>query len=259
MTNAPGTWLRCPVRSTCRVASLAVGVLGACLSAAPASAAPDEKLKLRVSGYGDLQFAYHDYGSNGTLNKGAPADNRLTFDTTRFAAKIEGFYLPYDVEFEAEVEFEHGGAGAAMELEYEESGEFEPEVEKGGEVQLEEFYLKKVVTPSLTMAAGRIKVAFGLLPLYTTPLDYLAVRRSETESTIVPESWNEVGLEAVHESDDWRLYAQAVNGLDSTGFSSRNWVGSGQQGRFEEIRASDLAGVLQLLHDAELLGRHRHE
>lgn len=210
-----------------------------------ARAATPEKLKLRLTGYGDMQFAYRDYGPNGTLKNGAQKDSRLVFDATRFSAKLEGFYLPYDVEFEAELEFEHGGTGAAMELEYEEAGEFENEVEKGGEVLLEEFYLKKVVTPELIMSAGRIKVAFGLLSLYPTPMDYLAVRRSETETTIIPESWNEMGLEAVFENEDLRIYAQVVNGLDSTGFSSQYWIGSGHQSRFEEVRATDLAGVLR--------------
>jgi hypothetical protein len=205
---------------------------------------PDD-LKIRTSGFGDMRFSYYDYGANSNLTRGAAADSRADFDSTRFSAKIEGFYIPHNIEFEAEVEFEHGGTGAAKELEYDESGEFENEVEKGGEVFLEEFYLKKIWASSLSAAVGRIKVAFGQLSLNSLPTDYLAVRRPETESKVIPESWNEMGIELVHDGENVRFHVQAVNGLDSSGFSSQSWVASGHQGKFEEVKATDLAGVIR--------------
>ena len=52
------------------------------------------------------------------------------------------------LEFEAEVELEHGGTGTSLELDYEEFGEFEQEVSKGGEVALEE-----IKAPQLPPAA----------------------------------------------------------------------------------------------------------
>jgi hypothetical protein len=210
-----------------------------------ASAISPEDLKLRPSGFGDMRFSYYDFGPNNNLTGGAAADSRTDFDATRFSAKIEGFYIPHNIEFEAEVEFEHGGTGAAKELEFDESGEFENEVEKGGEVFLEEFYLKKVMTSSFSAAVGRIKVAFGQLSLNSKPTDYLAVRRPETEAQVIPESWNEMGVEIVHEQELARFYVQVVNGLDSSGFSSQSWIASGHQGKFEEVKATELAGVLR--------------
>lgn len=228
--------------------SLAAPALAAaCLAGLLASeASAQEKLKTKLSGYGDMQAAYYDHGRNRTLKNGAAKDARATFDTTRFVARLEGFYLPYDVEFEAEVEIEHGGSGGAMELEYEESGEFEAEIEKGGEVQLEEFYIKKAIGTELLLTVGRQPVAVGLVSRYQSPLAYLGVRRSEAETHIIPESWTEIGFGAAYDGGMVKAEAQVVNGLDSTGFNSEFWVSTGHQGRFEEISATDMAGVARL-------------
>ena len=55
------------------------------------------------------------------------------------------FVLAFDYKFNskwilgAEIEFESGGTGTAFELENTENGEYETEVEKGGEVAIEQF------------------------------------------------------------------------------------------------------------------------
>ena len=211
----------------------------------PSLAPASERLKTKWTGYGDMRLSYYDYGSNGTLKGGAPKDARVDLDATRFVTKLEGFYLPHGVEFEAEVEFEHGGTGVEKSLEYEEAGEYETEVSHGGEIYLEEFYLKKYIRADLVAAVGRIKVGVGLLPLYSLPTDYLAVARSESEIHLIPESWNEMGAELKADLGSVTILAQLVNGLDSTGFSSQYWVASGHQQRFEAIAASDPAGVLR--------------
>ena len=80
-----------------------------------------------MGGYGDLQFAYYNHGLNQNREGGAQKDSRLTFDTTRLVLELEAGLPEYGLEAEMEVEFEHGGTGSAMELEYEEFGEFEQE------------------------------------------------------------------------------------------------------------------------------------
>lgn len=204
-----------------------------------------ENLKTKLTGYGDLKAAYYDYGSNSTLKNGSPKDSRVGLDATRFVTKLEGFFLPHAVEFEAEIEFEHGGTGAAKSLEYEESGEYETEVSHGGEIFLEEFYLKKFLSADLVAAVGRIKVGVGLTSQYSLPTDYLAVSRAEAEVHLVPESWTELGAEMRADLGQVRILGQIVNGLDSTGFSSQYWVASGHQQRFEEISGTDPAAVVR--------------
>ena len=60
---------------------------------------------------------------------------------------IPRFVLALDYKFNskwilgAEIEFESGGTGTAYELENTENGEYETEVEKGGEVAIEQFHI----------------------------------------------------------------------------------------------------------------------
>lgn len=200
---------------------------------------------LRFQGYGDLQLALHDFGADQNRQGGAQRDLRLEFDTTRFVLELI-VALPLDIEVETEIEFEHGGTGAAMELEYEEFGEFETEVEKGGEVLLEELFLTRTFADQLALKVGRFYVAIGQLTPHHRPIDYLAVSRSEAETTVLPAVWDEIGVQLSAWWPWLRATAQIVNGLDSTGFSSQRWVASGHQRRFELVRATDLAFVGRL-------------
>ncbi|HRE91474.1 MAG TPA: hypothetical protein PK095_20315, partial [Myxococcota bacterium] len=199
--------------------------------------------ELGISGYGDLQFAWHDHEPNQNRPGGARKDSRATFDTARFVLELEG-HAPHGFEFEAELEIEHRGVGAAMELEYEEFGEFEQEVELGGEVVLEELYLAKEFGP-LELKLGRFYVGVGLMAEITRPTAYLASVRPESETTVLPGVWDEVGLAAELELGCVELTAQVISGLDSTGFSSQGWIATGHQSRFELVSASDLAFVLR--------------
>jgi hypothetical protein len=199
--------------------------------------------KLELEGYGELQFSWLDFGPNQNREGGSRDDSRLVFEQTRFVLELEG-EMPYEIEFGAEIEFEHGGTGAALELEYEEFGEYEQEVEKGGEVVVEELYLaKSFADDAFWVRAGRFYVAMGLLSELYEPTEYLAAGRPESEQTVIPGVWDELGLEVGSQLGPVEITAQVVNGLDSTGFSSQFWVASGHQRRFELVRATDLAGV----------------
>lgn len=221
--------------------ALVVSTLGL---GANASARPTRRgWDLELSGYGDLHFAWHDHEPNQNRPGGARRDSRLTFDTARFVLELEG-HAAYGFEFEAELEIEHRGVGAAMELEYEEFGEFEQEIEIGGEVVLEELYLARAFGP-LELKLGRFYLALGLMTGITRPTDYLASVRPESETTVLPGVWDEMGLSAELELGCVELTAQVVSGLDSTGFSSQGWIATGHQRRFELVSASDLAFVLR--------------
>lgn len=213
---------------------------------APAAASePPAAPAVALHGYADLHFSYLDHGPDQTRPGGARADDRLEFDTTRLALELEADFGA-GVEAEMEIEIEHGGTGAALELEYEEFGEYETEVEAGGEVIVEELYLAKEFGDWLEVKLGRFYVAVGLLSSYYRPTDYLAADRPESESTVLPAVWDEMGV-AVELDHAWgELTLQVISGLDSTGFSSQRWVASGHQRRFEQVRATDLAFVGRL-------------
>jgi hypothetical protein len=203
--------------------------------------------RLELGGYGELGLAYYGYGPDQNRPGGSLHDRRLELDATRFVAAVEG-KMPGGFEFEVELEIEHGGTGAAKEIEYEEFGEFETEIEKGGEVQLEEFYVKRS-WGRYQLGAGRFYLALGHLHAHYRPTDYLGAQRSEAETTIFPGQWDEMGVMFTVSLPRVVVTAQLVNGLDSSGFSSRAWVASGHQGRFETIRASNVAGVVRAQFD----------
>jgi len=200
--------------------------------------------KLKFSGYGDLVFSYHDYGADPKASsRGSKKDKRLVFDTKRFVLELEQ-NLTRGFRFEAELEVEHGGTGSALELEYEEAGEYEIEVEKGGEVQFEKLFVEKQYDAG-RIRIGRFPVAFGMLPMYHDPFDYLGSVRAESEEHLIPSGWSEIGFEYMAQGYRQMMHAQVLNGLDSTGFSSPYFISQGQQRMFETNKASDPAFVLR--------------
>ncbi|MBQ0069346.1 MAG: hypothetical protein KBT09_06280, partial [Bacteroidales bacterium] len=71
----------------------------------------------------------------------------------------------------SELEFEHGGNETAVEIEAEESGEYEAETEKGGEVALEQFWLNKAfLGGKFNVKAGEIIVPVGYANAHHEPL-----------------------------------------------------------------------------------------
>ena len=98
--------------------------------------------KYRVGGYGEILAQFKNYGIN-RFNGTAQGNS----DFKRNTISIPRFVLAGDYKFNKhwmlgmEVEFEAGGTGTAYEIENTENGEYETEVEKGGEVALEQFHI----------------------------------------------------------------------------------------------------------------------
>ena len=145
----------------------------------------DSPFELSWSGYADILFSWFDHGPNQNRPGGSESDSRLELDLARFILELEG-EMPAGLGFEAEIEFEHGGTGAAFEVEYEEFGEFEQEVEQGGEVFIEELYLRKNFGDWGKLKVGRFYIGYGLLSQLYKPSGYLAARRPESETMIIP-------------------------------------------------------------------------
>lgn len=107
-------------------------------------------------------------------------------------------YLGYDFgkgwSVGSEIEFEHGGSGSAIEYEADEAIEFEHETEKGGEVELEQFWLQKSFSKAFNIRAGHIVVPFGLVNAHHEPLNFFTVYRPEGENTILPSTWHQTGI-----------------------------------------------------------------
>ena len=113
----------------------------------------------------------------------------------------------------SEIEFEHGGAGTAVEIEAEESGEYEAETEKGGEVNIEQVWINKsFASGRFNICAGEIIVPVGYTNAYHEPMNFFTCYRPEGENTILPCTWHQVGVSLWGKVGDWRYEARCHRG-----------------------------------------------
>ncbi len=192
--------------------------------------------RFTLSGYGVVNY-YH-YGKYDTdLNIKDKVDaERLNL--------YFGYIFTDKIRLKTEIEFEHGGTGSTIELDtQEEFGEYEQEVESGGEVKLEQIHIDFQIKPYLNIRAGRMKLHFNLAQNLDRPVSYFTTHRQEMENEILPLGWYESGLQFYGTFWKQKLIYEVsfTNGLDATGFSSRGWIKDGYQSRFELSVAQSIA------------------
>lgn len=193
----------------------------------------DEYEKFRFGGYGEMAASYLDYGVNRFTPNGAAKDNRGTISIPRFILALDYKFSSTWI-LGAEIEFEHGGTGVAREIDWvKEGGEYEMEVEKGGEVALEQFHITKLIHRAFNLRAGHIIVPVGLTNAYHEPINFFGVYRPEGETTILPSTWHENGISFFGEVGAFDYEVQMIAGLDPLGFGKTQWIASGQQKMYE--------------------------
>lgn len=190
-------------------------------------------------------FTARQYDTFKTVQNLNPYTKREV-DPTEFS--LEGkLYLTNSSAIEFEVEFEHGGAGSAMEFDnFEEFGEFETEIERGGEVVLHEIYYEKYFDNKVELKAGKAPLFISLGSILTNPKSRLAVNASDAELRMLPEGWTELGVQIEKRFGPIKIGAGIVNGLDSEFYNSPTWIGNGYQRRFESTNTDDVAGLLNI-------------
>lgn len=204
--------------------------------------------RLSLGGYGEVAFTrnfYSDSYLRYTDPESAKGKIHGRFDIPHFV-----IFLGYDFgngwSMNSEIEFEHGGTESAVEIETEEAGEYESEVERGGEVCLEQFYLQKTFMPQLSVRAGMMVVPVGGTNTHHLPTEYFGVYRPEGENTIMPCTWHEVGLSILGRIGDWKYEAMLLPGLDSDRFGSQGWIHDGAGSPYEFKIANRYAGALRV-------------
>lgn len=223
---------------------------GACNAAAHQSndsvAAPRRSAlsRLSVGGYGEVAYTRNFYSDNVNRYSHA-ADYRNAPSHGRFDIPHVVLMLGYDFgrgwTMGSEIEFEHGGVESAAEIEAEEVGEFEQEVERGGEVALEQFWIDKKFMPQLHVRAGHMVVPLGETNAHHLPTEFFTVYRPEGEYEIMPCTWHQTGISLWGRAGAWRYEALFLPGLNSLNFSKDRWINGGAASAFEFTPANKYA------------------
>lgn len=152
--------------------------------------------QFRLGGYGEMVGKFMDYGKNrfsGT-SYGNSRENRNTISIPRFVLALD-YKFNSKWQLGAEIEIESGGVGLEKELESSENGEYETDMEQGGEVAIEQFHITRLITPAFNLRAGHLIIPIGLTNAHHEPIHFFGTSRPEGETVIIPSTWHETGLE----------------------------------------------------------------
>jgi hypothetical protein len=159
-------------------------------------------------------------------------------------------FFSYDLgqgwKISSEIEFEHGGSGSTYEIEYTEAGEYETEIEKGGEVAIEQFWVEKSWADYANVRLGHIIVPIGITNQHHMPTEFFSVLRPEEEAAILPCTWHETGISLWGRTARWRYEALFIAGLDAERFNDVNWIQGGSASPYEFKIANKYAGAFRV-------------
>ena len=192
--------------------------------------------RLSIGGYGEVALS-RNFHSDNIYRYSKASQYKNDPSHGRFDIPHAVIYLGYDFgkgwTMGTEIEFEHTGTGSAVEQEFEEAGEWEQEVEKGGEVELEQFWIQKSFSKAANLRIGHIVVPVGLNNAKHEPLNFFTVYRPEGENTILPSTWHDTGISFWGRYGDFKYEMMVVAGLDAFQFNRENWVKKGAGSAFE--------------------------
>lgn len=207
------------------------------------------KSRLTIGGYGEAVYSHHFYSDNvfryshADRYKDAPGYGRVDIP---HAVIMLGYDFGRGWSVWTEIEFEHGGVEAAVEKETEETGEFEQEIERGGEVALEQFWVQKSFGKHLNIRAGHIVVPVGMTNNNHTPNMFFGVYRPEGENTIMPCTWHETGVSVWGRAGAFRYEVQLLPSLNSNLFNDAGWVHNGSASPYEFRPANGISSAARV-------------
>ena len=223
---------------------------GATRQATKTDKVTDALSRLHIGGYGEAVMTRNFYSQS--FNRYKAPENYANdkshgcFDLPHVCLNL-GYDFGKGWTMGSEIEFEHGGNGTAVEIEAEEAGEYEAEVEKGGEVNIEQFWVNKAFAGGkFNIKAGEIIVPVGYSNAYHEPNQFFTVYRPEGEATIMPNTWHQVGLSLWGRLKEWRYEAQFLSGLNSESFTAESFVHYGATSPYEFKVANNYAGAVRI-------------
>lgn len=215
----------------------------------PAAQPVVRKPRLQIGGYGEAVYSYNFYSDHyrrySRVTEHASDKGHGRFDLPHVV-----IWLGYDFgrgwSMGTEIEFEHGGTESAVEIEAEEGGEYESEVERGGEVALEQFWIQKTFRPWANIRVGHMVVPVGGTNNSHMPVDFFGVYRPVGDNTVLPCTWHETGISFWGRAGQWRYEAMLVPGLDSDRFGTEGWIHDGAGSPYEFKIGNSVAGAARV-------------
>lgn len=205
--------------------------------------------RLTIGGYGEAVMSRMFYSDNYKRYTNADLyrndDGYGRFDLPHMVINL-GYKFGKGWSMGAEIEFEHGGVESAVEIEEEETGEYETETERGGEVALEQFWIQKSWSRALNLRMGHIIVPVGATNQHHLPTEFFTVLRPEGESSILPCTWHQTGVSLWGRTPEWRYELQFLAGLEADLFGAKNWVAGGSASPYEFDIANKYAVAARL-------------
>ena len=191
--------------------------------------------RFTIGGYGEAVYSHNFYSDNYLRYQGQNVEKYQNQQHARFDLPHVVLFLGYDFgkgwTLGTEIEFEHGGTESAIEIETEEGGEYESEIERGGEVALEQFWIQKSFCPELNLRMGHIIIPVGATNQHHMPTEFFGV---------------ETGISLWGQAGDWRYEAILVPGLDSDRFGRQNWIKDGAGSPYEFKIGNNIAGAFRI-------------
>lgn len=208
-----------------------------------------ENKGFKLGGYAEVVFGKHFYSDNW---KRYSHPESYKDDGSFSRVDIPHFTLTMENDFGngwrmgSEIEFEHGGIGAAVEIEEEETGEYESEIEKGGEVNLEEMWIEKSFSKKLNLRMGHVVVPVGAINADHDPTRFFENYRPEGQATLFPCTWHQTGVSLWGYLGHWKYTFQLLPGLDAFMFDDAKWIHKGATSPFEFKIANGLASAFRI-------------
>ena len=205
--------------------------------------------RLTIGGYGEAVMSRNFYSDH--FNRYIEPDKYKDYKGNgQFDLPHVVVMLGYDFgrgwSMGTEIEFEHGGTESAVEIDADESGEYEAEVERGGEVALEQFWINKEFFPLLNLRMGEIIVPIGMTNARHLPTQFFTCYRNEGEMQLFPCTWHQLGVELWGKNDYIGYQAMFLAGLDAERFSAPYFVHYGVTSPYEFKIANSYAGAVRV-------------
>ncbi len=206
--------------------------------------------RLTVGGYGEAVMSRNFYSQNFNRYR-----DPLTYKDDKSHGRFDLPHVTLNLGYDfgrgwtmgMEIEFEHGGTESAVEIDADESGEYEAETEKGGEVALEQFWINKSFSGGrFNVKAGELIIPVGEINQHHLPNEFFSVYRSEGEAKLLPNTWHQVGLSLWGSLPKWRYEAIFTSGLDAERFGHDCFVHYGATSPYEYKLANVYAGAARI-------------